>query len=631
MKKILLAAALISIFNFQFSISQAQNNPVVIEIGGRQIRQQEFMKDFMQSVGNGLVAKEATESEKRKALDEYVELYANFQAKLRDAVSRGFDTSADLRNELARYRKDLASPYLIDSAMLKKIMTEAYERNRYALHAAHILVKVGEDASPEDTLAAYNRAMELYDQAMAGENFSNLIIAEIFRQNPEAKVQPNEGDLNFFTSFDMVYPFENAAYALEPGEISKPVRTRYGYHIIKLYEKVEFYGKVTLQHYWNRNRNAENEVLQAYERLQGGTPFEMIARQSDDASTANSGGYIYDASMQQLPQEYVTVLSLVKKETMPPFEKMESFYRLRMTRDPRGEASRKSFAAAARKKYGVVDLTTTPVPTKKTKKKSKKQQEVKMMATLDELVANLNTDVFTARWNVKDSAFHDLRPMVKVPGKEYNIRDVAAFIRHTQRAEGRTSLKSYARRHYDEFLDSVSIAYADSQLEKEHPDFADLVEEYRRGLMIFNYNEQMIWVKAIKDSVGFADYYARESAKKSLDKAEDSIYFWRTRARVAYFDVADSRCLDSEKAIKILRKAIDKNLSSSDMQDALLKKVNRKKCEVENPVTSGVELVEQTRHDLGLDQPFLVQYVNWAGGVLHGDMGMSYSAKKPSM
>ncbi len=41
------------------------------------------------------------------------------------------------------------------------------------------------------------------------------------------------------------------------------------------------------------------------------------------------------------------------------------------------------------------------------------------------------------------------------------------------------------------------------------------------------------------------------------------------------------------------------------------------------------ELVEQTRHDLGLDQPFLVQYVNWAGGVLHGDMGMSYSAKKP--
>jgi peptidyl-prolyl cis-trans isomerase SurA len=638
MKKILLAAALISIFNFHFSNSQAQNNPVVIEIGGRQIRQQEFMKDFMQSVGNGLVAKEATESEKRKALDEYVELYANFQAKLRDAVSRGFDTSADLRNELARYRKDLASPYLIDSAMLKKIMTEAYERNRYALHAAHILVKVGEDAPPEDTLAAYNRAMELYDQAMAGENFSNLIIAEIFRQNPEAKVQPNEGDLNYFTSFDMVYPFENAAYALEPGEISKPVRTRYGYHIIKLYDKVEFYGKVTLQHYWNRNRNAENEVLQAYERLQGGTPFEMIARQSDDASTANSGGYIYDASMQQLPQEYVTVLSklnegefskpfltrygwhivrLVKKETIPPFEKMESFYRLRMTRDPRGEASRKSFAAAARKKYGVVDLTTTPVPTKKTKKKSKKQQEVKMMATLDELVANLNTDVFTARWNVKDSAFHDLRPMVRVPGKEYNVRDVAAFIRHTQRAEGRTSLKSYARRHYDEFLDSVSIAYADSQLEKEHPDFADLVEEYRRGLMIFNYNEQMIWVKAIKDSVGFADYYARESAKKRLDKAEDSIYFWRTRARVAYFDVADSRCLDSEKAVKILRKAIDKNLSSSDMQDALLKKVNRKKCEVENPVTAGVELVEQTRQDLlGDDQ--------WKQGVYVVHSGKGY-------
>ena len=41
------------------------------------------------------------------------------------------------------------------------------------------------------------------------------------------------------------------------------------------------------------------------------------------------------------------------------------------------------------------------------------------------------------------------------------------------------------------------------------------------------------------------------------------------------------------------------------------------------------EILQQTRHELGLDQPFLVQYGNWIGGILHGDMGMSYSAKKP--
>lgn len=632
----MLASALFSIFGFQYSHSQVQN-PVVMEIGGRQIHQQEFMKDFNQSVGDNLVAHNASEAEKRKALDEYVELYANFQAKLRDAVSLGLDTTADLRNELARYRKDLAAPYLIDSAMLKKIMSEAYERNHYALHVAHILVKVSPDAAPEDTLAAYNRAMELYQRVTNGENFYDLSIEEVRRQDPRAKVQPNEGELNYFTAFDMVYPFENAAYALQPGEVSLPVRTRYGYHIIKLFERSEFYGRVTLQHYWSRNHNAEKNMDQVYARLQSGTPFEMVALQSDDLSTADKGGYIYDASMQQLPQEYVTILSrlkegefsrpfltrygwhivrLVKKDTIPSFEKMEPFYRQRMARDPRGAASRKSFASSARKKYGIIDLTMTPVATKKASKKGKKQP-VKMMASLDELTANIDNRVFSAKWKKNDSVFTDLRPLVRVPDKEYNMLDFANFVYRSQKYESRSELGYYVRQRFEDFLDSVTIVYADSQLEKDYPEFAALVEEYRRGLMIFNYNEQMIWVKAIKDSVGFSNFYQRESAKKSLDNPDDSIYFWHTRARVVAFEVPDSRCLDSEKAVKVLRKAVKKNLSSADMQEALLQKVDTKKCDNEPPVTYTLEVVEKTRQNLLADD-------QWEQGIYAVHSGKGY-------
>ena len=638
-KKILLAAAIFGISTFYTQLFAQNNNPVVMEIGGRQIRQQEFMKDFRQSVGDNLVSKNASEAEKRAALEEYVELYANFQAKLRDAVSHGFDTTAALRNELARYRKDLAAPYLIDSAMLKKIMTEAYERNRYALHAAHILVKVKPDASPEDTLAAYNRAMDLYRRVVAGENIYDLAIEEARRVDPAAQVQPNEGELNYFTSFDMVYPFENAAYALQPDEVSLPVRTRYGYHIIKLLHRSEFYGKVTLQHFWSRNHNGGNAVEMEYGRLKSGTSFEMIARQSDDASTAETGGYIYDATMQQLPQEYVTELSklkvgefsrpfhtrygwhivrLVKRDTLPSFERMEPYYRQRMARDPRGAASRKSFAASARLKYGIEDLTVTPVPAKKAaKKKGKKQEPVKMMASIDELAANLDNNVFLAKWKVSDSVFTDLRPLVKVPGKEYNMIDFANYVQRNQKSGPRMELEYYARQRFEDFLDSVTIAYADSQLEKEYPEFADLVDEYRRGLMIFNYNEQMIWVKAIKDSAGFADFYARESAKKSMDNPDDSIYFWRTRARVVVFEVSDSRCLDSEKAVKILQKAQKKDLSSSDMLDALIKKVDSKQCSVDNPVSYSVAVVEQTHQDLLSDD-------QWTPGVYAVHSGKGY-------
>ena len=635
-KKILLAAAIISVFGFQFSTANAQGNPVVVEVGGKQIRQQEFMKDFMQSVGDNLLAKGASEAEKRAALDEYVELYANFQAKLRDARQMGLDTTTALRNELAKYRSELAAPYLIDSAMLSKILHEAYERNHYALHAMHILVKVGPDADPEDTLAAYNRAMELRKRVVGGENFHDVAIEEVRRVDPKAKVQPNEGDLGFFTAFDMVYPFENAAYALQPGEVSMPVRTRFGYHIIKLVERVEFYGKVTIQHYWNRNHNSREIVLSEYNRLMNGTPFEIVASQSDDYSTAQKGGLLENVDFHQLPTEYVAMISrlkegeisnpfytrygwhlvkLLKREEMPPFEKMEAFYRQRMVRDPRGNASKKSFAATARKKYGLVDLTTTPVAQKG--KKKKKKQPVKMVASIDALTAKLTDDVFTGRWKIGDTAFSENPVLARVPDKEYKMLDFVDFVRRTQSRTPRTTLEFYARQRYEDFLDSIVIVYADSQLEKENPEFAELVDEYRRGLMIFSYNEQMVWTKAIKDSVGFADFYARESAKKSLSVPSDSIYFWKSRARVDIYDVADSRCLDSDKALKIVRKSVKKNLASSDILMALTKKVDSKKCEVAEPVTSSIEVVEMGRQSLlTADQ--------WTPGVYVAHSGKGY-------
>lgn len=620
MKKIFLAAAVFSVFGFHFSQAQTQDyDPVILEVGGQQVMQSELMRDFRMSAGEKAFDSHLSQAEKSKALAEYVELYANFRAKLLDARAMGIDTASSLNKELAKYRHDLAAPYLIDSAMLSSILHEAYERNRYALHAAHILIKLPSDASPADTLEAYNRALDYRRRAVAGEDFTSLVVEEVHRENPRVPVKPNEGELSYFSSFNMVYPFENAAYALQPGEISMPVRTRFGYHVIKLLDRVEMYGKVTLQHIWLRGNERQRAIGHMYDNIMSGIPFENMALQSDDPSSANDGGYIRDAALSQLPQEYVKVLStlregevshpfltrygwhivkLVQKDTLPPFESMESFYKQRMARDQRGDASRKSFAASARKKYGILDCTVTPVE-QKGKKKNKKQPLV-MMASLDEITALVNDSIFKGEWRFRDTAIHDLRPLVKVPGHEYTAVDFGRYMRKNQQKGRRTDIGYHVRKFYEDFLDSVTIEYADSQLEKEHPEFANLVEEYRRGLMIFDYNEKKVWTAAINDSTGFAAYYARESAKKSMQNPDDSIYFWRTRARVVVLDVADSLALDPSKAVKLMRKALDKKLSSSAMQEMLLDKLNRKKLRTPDgePVTVAIEQVEQTRQTL---------------------------------
>ena len=627
--RILLAAAAFSLFSFHFSVSQAQDNPVIIEVAGKQIRQSEFMEEFNANVGRQLANKEGvTLAEKQAALEEYAELYAIFRAKEHAARLMGLDTTDQLRRELKHYRKDLAAPYLIDSAMLKHLLAEAYERNQISLRAAHILAPVRLTDTPDDTLKAYRHILELRQRIVnGGEDFFAVASEEMARLNPQAPQRPNEGDLGYFTVFDMIYPFENAAYALQVGEVSQPIRTQYGYHIIKLLDRVEgLYGEVTMAHIWLNSPDSAkraDEINSIYAKLQEGTPFEKLTFHSDDRTTATKGGVLADASLSQLPPEYIHMIAgmkegefskpfftqygwhivkLIKRYTLPPAETLEGVYKQRMSRDMRGEESRMSFIENCQKKYGIIDCTKTPMPQPKAQK-GKKKAPITMMASLDYLTNMVNDTLFRiARWHFKDSDFTDTTPLVITPDRRYTALDVAHYIRRHQRNGIWEARDSYVRNSYREFFDSVVIAYADSQLEKEYPEFAQIVEEYRRGLMIFNYNDKMVWHKAVQDTAGFADFYAHESRTKRLDNPDDSLFFFHPRARVTVIAVADSNALAPEKALKLITKAQKKSLGSNEMKQLLLKKIDRKRFSSDDLVTADVELVEQTRQRLLTDE-----------------------------
>lgn len=636
MKKFIVAIAAVAMM----IPAMAQNSdPVVMEVGGEQIRQSEFMREFLPTVQ---ALKNAGRYEKHKALWEYADLFANFRAKSLDAHNLGFDTTASLREELAKYRHELAAPYLIDSAVLSGLLREAYERNHRSLHAAHILVRVRHDAAPEDTLAALERINSYYDRVAAGEDFMMLADEEYHRTNPHAKPRPNEGDLGYFTAFDMVYPFENAAYSLQIGEVSRPVRTRFGYHLVKLLDTVSLTGKVTVAHIWlgtsdsTRRRNA---IFAIYDRLQNGESFDDVAASINDPNGSAQGGEIPPARLDQLPSEYVHaivplrdgeytkpfftqygwhIVKLIHKDTLAPFESMVPYYKQKMTVDPRGAESRKVFAAKARAKYGIVDCTRTPKPV--AAKRGRKPAPVEMQASLDEIIALVPDSVMRGKWKGYDeSRITDRRPLVRVPGRDYTAVDFARYIRDNMSEQRLEKMEFYIAKRYDAFLDSVTVVYADSRLEIEDPEFAAIVEEYRRGLMIFNYNDKMIWTKAIRDTVGFADFYARESAKKNFENPEDSIFFWRSRARVIVLDVADSAQLDPAKARKLLDKALAKDMGGNDMKELLEKKFN-KKCPVKTPVSIATDYVEQGHQSLLADN-------EWNRGVYLNPDGKGYRAR----
>ncbi len=637
MKKVLLTIAALLLM----VAAGAQNSdPVVMEVAGRQIKKSEFMKEFMTSVGDRLAKNPQTPAaEKRQALEEYVELFANFRAKLADAYALGFDTTEALRQELKTYRAELAAPYLIDSVELERILHEAYERNHYSLHAAHILLYLAPDASAEDSAKTYNRIMELRNRIVNGEDFFAVSAEEVLKQNPNAQVRPYEGDLGFFTAFDMVYPFENAAYGLKVGEVSMPVRTRFGYHLIKLLDKVQMTGKCDMAHIWLSSQDSNlrrNEIDICYNRLVNGEDFATVALRSDDRTTRDNGGLMNDAPLNNLPPEYVKVaqnlkdgefskpfftqygwhiIKLIRHDTLAPYENMVPYYKQRMSRDQRGENSRKSFVRTCRERYNVVDLTKTPVEQPKGKKR-KKNEPVKMQASLQQLYEIVPVEATRNQWKYNDTMVTDVHPILIVGDRTYTTLDLARYISVHQRAGRALKSEYFVNLRYGEFIDSVVMVYADSRLEAEHPDFAAVVDEYRRGLMIFNYNNDMVWKKTLHDSAGFAAFYARESLTKRMDRPEDSVYFWHKRARIVKIDVVDSACLAPAKAAKILNKALKKNKGSMEMKEMLLSAMVAR---VPSMVSVEPDIIEHGRQKMLADN-------QWAKGVYLSPKAKGYRA-----
>lgn len=597
MKKIILT--ILAIAAFMGAMAQQPADEVLFDLNGKHYYKAPFMKEFLRSVGKDpSAAPTACTYEKRKALEEYVQLYVNFQAKLADAYEQGFDTLPTLNRELSTYRTELAAPFLIDSLTMQSLLREAYERNHYVLHAAHILVPCAETDLPDDTLKAYTHAMELYSQVKGGADFYTVAKNERREQmlrsrDPEVRAKADqlgetEGDLGCFTVFDMIYPFETAAYGLQPGQVSLPVRSRYGYHVIKLFERHEHYGKVQLAHIWisDTDPQAEGKIRSAYAQLQSGEEFAKVARNySADRNTSREGGLMAELPPSQLPSEYIGVvasgmplgaisqpfhtrfgwhiISLVKKETLPPFESMVPYYKSRMSRGERSTRPQHIFAEQCKERYGFADYT---------KVKTSKKKNAPYAASLASLRSVVTDSVFSAIFNYDSNQITDMRPLFKIGDRQFNSRQLAKYIYQNKKVRPLCNLDVFVQNRYDEFVEAMVVKYADEHLERDNPEFAALMDEYRHGLMIFAYNDRMVWSRAIKDTLGFEAFYKQASAAKDYNDTNDAIYFWNDRARVRVYTISDSANLASDKALKIMAKAQKKGWEGERLTEALAAK-----------------------------------------------------------
>jgi peptidyl-prolyl cis-trans isomerase SurA len=494
----------------------------ILTIDGESITLEEFDNIFRKNNRDSVIT--------QASLDEYMQLFINFKLKVKEARTLGLDTVAKFKTELEGYRAQLARPYLTDTDVLNELMHEGYDRLNQEIHASHILIKCDPNASPEDTLKAFNKAMDIRNQILNGSDFT--IVAKDRSEDPSAK--DNGGDLGYFTAFQMVYPFEDAAYKANTGDLTMPVRTRYGYHIIKIIDKRTARGEIHVAHIMIKEKkeeggaaNAEAKATEIYQKLLAGEKFDdLAAKFSDDGSSAKKGGELPWFGTNKMVIEFEEASFALKndEEISKPFktsygwhivkrlgykpvasyQEMEKEIKGKVSKDQRAEKTKASFVAKLKKQYNF----------------SYNQDVANLIA------AKADTNVFNGTMKLKKKELKMV--LCTVDGKSYKVADFQKSITSKMRVKTKQTPAEYVLEETKMFAENSLLKYEDSKLEGKYDAFRLLMNEYREGILLFELTDQKVWTKAVKDTTGLQAYY----------NTNKSNYMWPERAEVAIYTCA---------------------------------------------------------------------------------------------
>lgn len=534
---------------------EAQKSPLLFTYGTDSVFQDEFERVFLKNNKK----EEQTDSSVRA----YLNLYINFKLKVKEAETLGMDQNPAFQQELAGYREQLARSYMTDTSLTSMLVDEAYDRMKMEVSASHILILVGPNALPKDTMRAYNRIKDLRKKAVGGMNFDTL--AYYNSEDPSAKT--NFGDLGYFSAFDMIYPFETQAFLTEPGNISQIFRTEYGYHILNVSDKRPYRGEVKVAHLMLRlNTNPKpEEVIEAkrkidsiYVQLKSGADWKSLVRSySEDASSSGNGGELNwirtnspvakpfreaaftisnegDISEPVLTEFGWHIIKLLERRPLAPKEEMIDRLRMQVNREPeRVKMSQESLVGRFKKENGFNENE----------------------AGLTKLIAKMDSSILNGTFKA-DSVIAKEIVLFQIGNKSLTNKDFYSYMQEYQTKQADLSIASAVGSMYKSFVSMEVLQYQKDHLEAKEPDFRNLMEEYHDGILLFNLTQEKVWNKAVEDTTGLKAFY----------EAHKQDYVWADRVNARIYECAD------KKAYKMTKKLVKKGLPDVEISQQVNEK-----------------------------------------------------------
>ncbi|MDD7914408.1 peptidylprolyl isomerase [Polaribacter ponticola] len=374
MKKLLLLLVVLCSVSSLFSQKKSK---VLLTIDDEKTTVSEFKRVYEKNL-------DALDNDEAKDVEKNLELFISYKLKVKEAYKIKLDTLLSYKREMEGYRNQLSAPYMQDSSFINKLVKDAYFRTKNEVKAKHILIRTPKEATPKDTLEAYNKIVQIRKRIVAGEDFEKIAVEvsedPSARDNPKTRRPGNKGNLGYFSAFRMVYAFEDNAYKTKVGEISKPFKSRFGYHILKVDAFRLSRGEVEVAHILINDKTAKGEELinTVYQKLESDEQFKALARKySTDVSSKSKGGKLrkfgsgvmvksFDDVAFSLQKEgayskpFKTrfgwhIVQLIKKYPVQSFEELERELKNKVRSSERAQLSQKVVIDKLKKKYVITE------------------------------------------------------------------------------------------------------------------------------------------------------------------------------------------------------------------------------------------------------------------------------------
>ena len=446
---------------------------------------------------------DAIDSEEAKDVTNNLALYINYKLKVEEAYLLKFDTLPSYKKEIASYRDQLAAPYLQDTTFITELVKEVYLRTKNEVKAKHILIRTLKDATPKDTLISFNKITTIRNRIINGENFEKVAVETSedtsAQGNAKKGLEGNKGNLGYFSAFNMVASFEDVAYKTKVGAVSMPFRSKFGYHILKVYDFRAAKGEIEAAHILisNSTKSSKAKINEVYKRLQNKETFAKLASEySDDRGSKAKGGKLdkFGTGRMVKPFEIAAfslenegdfskpfktrfgwhIVKLLKKHPIRSFAEMKQELTAKIKRSSRMQMSETAVINKLKKQYSIVE-----------------NEEAKDILNRKDI-----------RTISKDSLQNNI-----ISINDSNIKQ-ETFVEYLK---NRRNKPIYVL--FEMFKNQEILAYYKKNLANTEPEYANVLKEYEDGLLLFELMQQKIWNKSSKDTLGLKTYFSNNKEK----------------------------------------------------------------------------------------------------------------------